>query len=103
MEREPGVALDRAGEDEATAVPYGGQPRESIGIGLPESVQYAYPHTMPVKGGGTAYHSGMTLREYYAGQAIEGAACNYNSMDNPKLTAAHAVRLADALIAELEK
>jgi len=45
---------------------------------------------------------GMTLREYYAGQALAGIlACSYQPA-NEELMAKKAVRLADALIAELE-
>ena len=45
---------------------------------------------------------GMTLREYYAGQALAGIlACSYQPA-NEELMAKKAVRLADALIAELD-
>ena len=44
--------------------------------------------------------TGMTLRQYYAGQAIIGAA---EGPYDPEGASAYAVELADALIAELEK
>ena len=43
-------------------------------------------------------YPGMSLRQYYVGQLITGA-IEYD----PKALALHAVLLADALIAELEK
>lgn len=50
---------------------------------------------------------GMTLRQWYAGQAlsgfIAGDAYRYKSGEGRRLLAGDAVKLADALIAELDK
>ena len=49
--------------------------------------------------------AGMTLRQWYAGQAISCIAndSDYTNQYWPKNVAEDAVRLADALIAELDK
>lgn len=54
------------------------------------------------------YSNGMSLRQYYAGQAMMGIMSNGNMIDNDKSqsviwASSLAVRCADALIAELEK
>lgn len=45
--------------------------------------------------------AGMTLRQYYAGQALAGMLAAFRS--EPEYAAPKAVQYADALIAELEK
>ena len=60
--------------------------------------EYPYPDVGPL------YHSGMTYREWLAGQIM--AAYRSRSqviLDSVELSAMHAVRDADALIAELAK
>lgn len=55
----------------------------------------------------SGYHPGMSLREYYAGQAMQALAASpfLNPEEGEKrgmTVAKNAVRYADALIAELE-
>jgi hypothetical protein len=58
----------------------------------------AYPAPM------TNLHQGMTLREHYAGLAMQGIwAANRNRYMSEELIADLAWRQADALLAELEK
>lgn len=45
---------------------------------------------------------GISLREYYAGQALAGLLMNDNRGGTPKQFSSDAVAYADALIAELE-
>ena len=47
--------------------------------------------------------SGMTLRAYFAGQALLGLLSDPNNMSNAEVNAQAAVVSADALIAELAK
>lgn len=47
------------------------------------------------------YADGMTLREYYAGLAMQGLCANPGFINIPPAT--QAVEIADALIAELAK
>lgn len=54
-----------------------------------------------VSGEGTGASPGMTLREYYAGQAIAGMLADENCNDSVENLAKGAVRCADALIAQL--
>lgn len=49
------------------------------------------------------YHPGMTLREYYAGQAMVGVLASGQNLLNQNQTADFAVKHADALIAALER
>jgi len=55
----------------------------------------------------TEFHYGMTLREFYAGQAmkslVEKHGIRYPETMQYEGIAHHATRLADALIAELNK
>ena len=47
---------------------------------------------------------GMTLREHYAGLAMQGFCADDSAWEhNPNKKAEQAVKMADALIAELEK
>lgn len=49
-------------------------------------------------------YGGMTIREYFAGRALQGIISHYGVMlEKPPTCAKNAVELADALIAELEK
>lgn len=53
---------------------------------------YAFP---------TGYYIGMTLRDWFAGQALSGIAENYNGLGTDlNRTAEIAYRLADAMIRE---
>jgi hypothetical protein len=56
-----------------------------------------YDHT------GLTAVGGMTLREYYAGLAMQGFMANANALYEPDGAARDAVQYADALITELEK
>ena len=47
--------------------------------------------------------SGMTLRDYFAGQAIVALAEHVGRIDMSHSHAEHAYRVADAMIAEREK
>jgi hypothetical protein len=60
------------------------------------------------------YHGGMTLRDYFAGQAIIGLALNFTAQDSvdgkfygymnwPQGIAGAAYKIADAMIEEKEK
>ena len=72
--------------------------KEKMAFPLPASVQQ-----VP---GGTAFtmqQDGMTLREYYAGQALAGLLANDTGPAGDwKKSAKDALEAADALIAELE-
>lgn len=61
----------------------------------------AYPFV--VDGHYRHYESGMTLREHYAGLAMQGLLQVYPNDICPLKISAWAVEQADALIAELEK
>jgi hypothetical protein len=62
----------------------------------------AYPCVMPDPDQSKTYHySGMTLREYYAGLAMQGIAAKGNRLDRHEV-ARDAVEFADALIHELK-
>jgi hypothetical protein len=63
----------------------------------------AFPFSALTPNGPTVYkdNEGMTLREYYAGQAATGLG-NIMGID-VRILAARCVRLADELIAELER
>lgn len=54
---------------------------------------------------GVSYSNGMTLREYYAGQALVGLIASNDDGAGDRLTEVpkYAVDIADALIAELNK
>ena len=58
----------------------------------------AFPAMTPEAGG---YSEGMTLRQYYAGQAMVGLMRDFKMSEHD--TAKYSVLYADALIAELEK
>lgn len=61
--------------------------------------QYAFPAEDEV-----SYQPGMTMRQYYAGQALVGLIAAYPDADCGLKGLAHdALLAADALIAELEK
>ena len=53
------------------------------------------------------YESGMTLRDYFAGQVLAGlmadANVNLNETENVKVIAASCYEIADAMLAEREK
>ena len=81
---------------------------------MPDKSKLAFAYGNPEQGG----HPGMTLREYYAGQALAGIMANperwkqiakdYTSgkktyEECSVANAVKAVSLADAMIAELEK
>ena len=53
--------------------------------------------------GPTHNYDGMTLREYYAGQAMLGLLANPESSPHPPDVSSFSVIQADALIAELEE
>lgn len=53
-------------------------------------------------------HDGMSLRDYFAGQALQGIVTGfyhprYHDGENGAKTARHAYELADAMLAEREK
>lgn len=54
-------------------------------------------------GTGFRYHCGLTKREYFAGQAIQGTANSTVLGRDAAIIAVRGVKIADALIAELEK
>lgn len=64
--------------------------------GAESSVINQTPHELP---------TGMTLRQYYAGQAMMGylASCEGNELAIADIMAKYSVEYADALIAELSK
>lgn len=67
----------------------------------------------PTNGGGPAFptvsasvhlpHHGMSLRTYFAGQAMIGLLSNNETAYSPAQNAQDAIQYADALIAELGK
>lgn len=58
----------------------------------------------PIEGAANAYSfSGITLRQHYAGLAIQGLANESGRYHSPEDMAHDAVKIADALLAELEK
>ena len=59
----------------------------------------AFPYT----DWGRDYDIGMTLRDYFAGQAIVALAEHVGKFDMSHSQAEYAYRLADAMIAEREK
>lgn len=67
--------------------------------------QPAFPAQSHVKPNGEVhpFQSGMTLRQYYAGKALQGLLSDPAGNSPYERFASDAVRLADALIAELEK
>ena len=70
--------------------------------------ELAFPHTEP-KGYGIndVYHKGMTLREYYAGKALQGelacAAEGVWPIEAAHVVASRCVAFADALIKKLNE
>lgn len=54
---------------------------------------------------GVTYMTGLTIREYFAGLAMQGIQCQYTRQDgyDPANLARHAVIQADELIAALAK
>lgn len=58
----------------------------------------AFPHSDPVRGA----FSGMSLRDYFAGQALAGL-CATGESDTPSAYAQVAYAMADAMFAERSK
>lgn len=54
-------------------------------------------------GYGGKNHPGMTLRDYFAGQAISGLVNEANDMTGPREIALAAYAIADAMLAERNK
>lgn len=50
----------------------------------------------------TPYQIGMSLRDWFAGQAISGAVANEDYANQPKIYARAAYKLADAMLAARE-
>lgn len=62
----------------------------------------AFPQTMDIGNGATLHDRGLTIREYFAGLAMQGMLAN-SAMDLTNLEITHgAVLVADALLAALE-
>lgn len=65
-----------------------------------------YPVLVKLQGGESFFKEGLTIRQHFASEmlkSIVGPGELTRACDNPKGMAAIAVRLADALIAELNK
>ena len=64
----------------------------------------AFPAHTPINPTGDAMriNHGMTLRDYFAGQALAGITTNYQEMTED-LTAQYAYGYADAMLAERDK
>lgn len=62
-------------------------------------VKWAFPHSITLTSGGEFHANGMTLREHYAGLAMQGLAA---SGLRQELIVEEAINTADALIAALE-
>ncbi len=64
----------------------------------------AFPSTQMRIGGNPAYHDGMSLRDYFAGQALTGflAMCSAagETQPGPEDAAEHCYRIADAMLAQ---
>jgi hypothetical protein len=69
------------------------------------SSKYAFPGTEQVPGvaSRTEHHPGMTLREYYAGIAMQSMLNNAMGTVSPEEMATRSLRYADALIAALDE
>lgn len=69
----------------------------------------AFPCETPVAGGGTYYTSGLTIRDYFAGQALQGLLASDAQVPLPTIEeiAAHFAKIAfiyaDAMIAQRER
>jgi len=64
--------------------------------------RYAFPHQFPAaKPDLGMQHPGLTMREYFAGLAMQGMAVNFQA--TPENAAKKAIEYADALIRELAK
>ncbi len=57
------------------------------------------PHAFPTANGG----SGMSLRDYFAGQALAGILANPNWVGSWQVAAKHAYLSTDAMLAERTK
>jgi len=72
---------------------------------MKEDGDVAFP---AITGNGYFYQRGMSIRDYFAGQALAGSLAgaelnNYISEESAKKFAAEAYILADAMLAEREK
>lgn len=66
----------------------------------------AFPKTTGETQGGYGYvksAGGMTLRDYFAGQALAGFLADSKVVDTPSEMARGAYKMADAMLAEREK
>jgi hypothetical protein len=66
---------------------------------IEEKIDMSYAGLEPLYRFKKIKHSGLTKREYFAAMAMQAFAVNYGEKDAAKT----AVKLADALIKELEK
>lgn len=67
----------------------------------------AFPFTRPAEGGGTFYAPGMTMRDWFAGQALAGQLAfspvdPFEKAHQPDEVAQLAYRFADAMLAARE-
>lgn len=61
----------------------------------------AFPATVP-EGGTQSFNPGMTLRDYFAGQALMGLMSDHDNMNTLAKDAEAAYKMADAMIEERE-
>lgn len=62
----------------------------------------AFPHAVPVGAWGDP-SQGMTLRDYFAAAALQGASASNTIYTSPQVAALDAYRMADAMLAERAK
>ena len=72
-----------------------------------DDMRAAFPHSMELSPDGEVMDggdAGMTLRQWYAGQALPAVIqCDDGALLRPSEVAQESVQYADALIAELDK
>jgi hypothetical protein len=64
---------------------------------------FVHPSDLPMAGGGTYTSGGLTLRDWFAGQALAGIATRQNFRGIEHSAAAQAYVIADAMLAEGSK